>query len=121
MRRGATHFFATAAATGLALALAGCAAAAGNDARCAVAGDAIHWLVDYCMFEQETDDEIAASGCIERERGVPGRDSCAGKLHYKRRLCEGMVRLGARPGSVADCVADPAFRGRTVERGGVGG
>lgn len=118
---GTRSFLARAAGLLMALALAACAAPGERGGSCPVPGDPIHWVVDYCMFEVESDDEIAASDCIERERDIPGRDGCAGKLHYKRRLCEGMVRLGLRPGSVGDCVQDPAFRGRTVERGGVGG
>ena len=86
---------------------------------CAVPGETIQWMADYCMLTLETDDEIAASGCIEAQQKLRFRDACAAKLHFKRAMCGILARSGT-VGSVARCVADPAFRGRTVERGGVG-
>jgi hypothetical protein len=87
-------------------------------AGCPIEGDAIHWLADYCMASIGTDDEIAASECIERERGLVFAGECATKLHYKRAMCELAVKYDARP--VAACVADPSFMGRTVRNRGVG-
>lgn len=72
------------------------------------------------MLQMETDDEIVVAGCIEeqRKRSFPTR--CAGNLHFKRGMCETMIRNGTRSGSVDQCASDPTFKGRVVEAGGVG-
>jgi hypothetical protein len=102
-----------------ALALA-CSSPAASTAECPAAGEPIQWIADYCMFKMETDDEIAVSGCIEEERKKSFPDSCVSNLHFKKGMCEGMIRNGTRSGTVEQCVKDPAFKGRTVEAGGVG-
>lgn len=88
---------------------------------CPAPGDAIHWAVDYCMLKMETDDEIAVSDCIEQQRISRSRDACATKMKLKRRMCDLRIRNYTLAGTRAACVKDPSFRGRTVERGGVGG
>ena len=65
--------------------------------------------------------EIAASWCIEQQGKRRFRNPCAGNTHFKKRMCEVMVRSGTRSGTVDECVRDPSFKGSTVERGGVGG
>ena len=85
-------------------------------ADCAVPGDKVHWIADYCMARLQTDDEIPAMGCIEEELKKAGRDDCAVKARYKRELCT-LVQNE----NVDRCVADPAFMGRTVRNGGIGG
>jgi hypothetical protein len=107
----------------LALAAAmGCvkAVAAASDAACPP-GEAIQWIADYCMATVETDDEIAASPCIATESARAFGSACAAKLHYKRKLCELVIRNGSRSGSVDGCAGDATFVGPTVEHGGVGG
>lgn len=102
----------------LALLLAApCAAQPAPAPACAAAGEPTHWIADYCMLKMETDDEIAVSGCIDEESKAAFPSPCASNLHFKRRLCEGMVGAG----TVEQCVKDPAFKGRTVEDGGVAG
>ena len=88
---------------------------------CTAAGKPVQWIADYCMLKMETDDEIAVSGCIEQERRAGFADTCAAKLHYKKRMCEMMIASGTRSGTREQCVRDRAFMGRTVEAGGVGG
>ena len=97
------------------------AARANAAAPCPVPGERVHWIADYCMAKLETDDEIAVSDCIEEEGKRRFRDACASNTHFKKRMCEVMVRGGTRSGTVDQCVRDPSFKGRTVERGGVGG
>ena len=92
----------------------------GAERQCAVDGEPIQWIADYCMLKMETDDEIAVSGCIEEERKKPFPSSCASNLHFKKSLCEAMVRNGTKGGTVEQCVKDPTFKGRVVEAGGVG-
>lgn len=108
-------------ALGVCAALAAPVARAEPAARCAAEGEPVQWVVDYCMLKMETDDEIAVSGCVEDERKRPFADGCASNLHFKRGMCEIMVRYGTRAGTVAQCVNDPAFKGWVVEADGVGG
>jgi hypothetical protein len=93
--------------------------AAGGE--CVAPGEPIHWIADYCMLKMETDDEIAVSGCIEAERKTRFKDACASNTHFKKRMCERMIQNGTRTGTLARCLKDPSFKGRTVEAGGVGG
>jgi hypothetical protein len=67
-----------------------------------------------------TDDEIAASDCINEQSKLVFRSTCAANLHFKRALCEVLVKSGARAGTVGGCVNDPGFVGPTVRKGGVG-
>ena len=91
-----------------------------GESPCAVDGEPIQWVADYCMQKMETDDEIAVSDCIEAERKKPFPGDCASNLHFKRGLCEAMIRNGTKTGTVEECVKDPSFKGRVVEAGGVG-
>lgn len=92
----------------------------GAAGQCAADGEPIQWVADYCMLKMETDDEIAVSGCIEEERKKSFPNGCASNLHFKKAMCEAMIRNGTKPGTVDQCVKDPSFKGRTVEAGGVG-
>lgn len=112
------HFGAVAVLAGTLLASTAAAAAAD---RCPVPGEPLHWIADYCMLTLETDDEIAAAACIEQQGRRRFRHPCASNIHFKKGMCELMVRSGTRSGTVDQCLRDPSFRGRTVERGGVGG
>jgi hypothetical protein len=87
---------------------------------CPVIGVPIQWIADYCMLKMETDDEIAVSGCIEEQRKIKFRNACASNSHFKRGMCEQMMRNGTRSGTLKQCLADPDFKGRTVKSGGVG-
>ncbi|KQT13473.1 hypothetical protein [Ramlibacter sp. Leaf400] len=87
---------------------------------CVAPGEPIQWRADYCMLLMGTDDEIAVSGCIEREGRTGFSDACAANTHFKRRMCERLIHSGGRVGTPEQCVRDPKFKGRTVEAGGVG-
>jgi hypothetical protein len=93
---------------------------AGAAPECLAKGEPVQWVADYCMLKMETDDEIAVSGCIEEEMKKSFPTSCTRNLHFKKNMCEIMVRVGTRLGTVEQCVNDPAFQGRTVENDGVG-
>ena len=89
-----------------------------NDLRtCALPGDLEHWQADYCMSLIGTDDVIAAQPCLEKEWKKVFQSTCAGKIHYKRLMCERSVKLN-KTGSVKECVKDGAFQGPTVRNGG---
>ncbi len=88
---------------------------------CAIAGEKIHWIADYCMAQLETDDEIPASECIAKENAIRFPGECAAKRHYKKAMCELAISRGTLEGRVERCLADPQFVGRTVRSGGVGG
>jgi hypothetical protein len=99
-----------------------CASAPAVDsAGCALQGEPIHWIADYCMASIGTDDEIAASDCIAEQSERRFENECAARVHFKRAWCEQLVASGARTGSVDECVVDAGFAGRTVVNGGVGG
>ena len=87
----------------------------------AAAGEPIQWIADYCMLKNETDDEVAASECIEQEQQLTFKSACLSNLHYKSAMCEILIRTGTRTDTVNQCVQDKSFRGRTVENGGAGG
>jgi hypothetical protein len=88
--------------------------------QCAVEGESIQWIADYCMLKMETDDEIAVSDCIEAELQKSFPDSCASNVHFKTNMCEAVIHNGTKSGTVDQCVKDPTFKGRVVEAGGVG-
>lgn len=87
---------------------------------CLAEGEPIQWIADYCMLTMETDDEIAVSGCIETQAKIRFRTACASNTHFKKRMCERMIRNGTRTGTPQQCLNDPGFKGRTVAAGGVG-
>lgn len=100
-----------------ALGLAATAAAAAP--RCDIAGEPIQWLADYCMALLQTDDEVAAGDCIQREWSRRGADACAAKRWAKAGLCR-IARQRGDVDSVEHCIADRAFAGPAVKAGGVG-
>jgi hypothetical protein len=102
------------------VALAAWASLANAEDSCPAAGEPIHWVADYCMLKMETDDEIAVSRCMEEERKARFPDACASNTYFKKRMCEQMIRNGTRGGTLAQCVQDQTFKGRTVQAGGVG-
>ena len=81
-------------------------------------GALAQWRADYCMATTGTDDIIAAGQCLETEDAVLFRSDCAGKLAYKRRMCELARDEGPRARPVEACVADPGFMGPTVRNNG---
>jgi hypothetical protein len=105
----------------LALALLTAASFANAASPCPAPGEPIHWRADYCMLKMETDDEIAVSECIEQEGKRVFPNACASNTHFKKRMCELMIRSGTRAGTVEGCMKDWNFKGRTVRNGGVGG
>ncbi len=88
---------------------------------CLAPGEPIQWRADYCMLRMGTDDEIPVSGCIAAEGRRRFPNPCAANTHFKKRMCELMIRAGTRAGTLDGCVRDPDFKGRTVRNGGVGG
>jgi hypothetical protein len=102
------------------LALAGARAFA-QPAPCAVPGEPVQWVADWCMATLQTDDEIAASDCIARHPVSAFASGCAAKRHFKRELCRVLRGPQAGADALRACVADPQVMGRTVREGGVGG
>lgn len=102
------------------LALACCLPAQGGEPACAIPGEPVQWIADYCMAEIGTDDEIAASDCIHRQLEHKFADACQAKAHFKRALCRLMLAHDTLQGTLEQCVNDPSFQGRTVRQGGVG-
>jgi hypothetical protein len=88
---------------------------------CAIEGERIHWIADYCMAELETDDEIAAMDCIKEELKRIFPDECAAKQYYKHALCERVLSHGHVAGDLQSCLDDKHFSGSAVRHRGVGG
>ena len=88
---------------------------------CPAAGLKIHWIADYCMSKLETDDEIAASGCINAGVAKAFKSDCAAKLHYKTALCRLAIARKQGANDMKSCLGDKTFMGPTVRNGGVGG
>jgi len=88
---------------------------------CTVPGEVIQWIADYCMLKMQTDDEIAVSDCIVESHRTAFPTECAAKIHYKRAMCSLVKEGGGSDKAIEGCLADPAFMGRTVKYGGVGG
>jgi hypothetical protein len=88
---------------------------------CVVKGEPIQWAADYCMLKMQTDDEIAVADCIDAAMKKDSGSACDSTARFKRSMCEIMIQAGTRAGDVQECVDDPAFKGRTVEAGGVAG
>ena len=70
------------------------------------------------MYQEQTDDLVAAGACIEREEARSGRAECATKRRYKRNLCKLHLARGARNGSLEACVSDATFSGNIVRDDG---
>ena len=104
----------------IAFALGAFVAFASASQDCRAPGARVQWIADYCMLKMQTDDEIAVSGCIEKEMKKTFPSDCASNIHFKRSMCELRIRAGTRSGTVEQCLDDPAFRGRTVENNGIG-
>ena len=104
-----------------AIALAASVSLAQAATPCLAPGAPIHWMADHCMLKMETDDEIAISSCLEQERKRRFPTACASNTHFKKQICTAMIRNGSREGTLANCMQDRAFQGRTVRNGGVGG
>lgn len=104
----------------LTLALLTAAGLANSATPCLAPGEPVQWRTDYCMLEMGTDDEIAVSGCIEKEGKRRFPNSCASNTHFKKRMCELMIQNGTRAGTLDSCMKDRTFQGTTVRNGGVG-
>jgi len=73
------------------------------------------------MATLETDDEIAASSCINAEAAKAFTSDCGAKVYYKKTMCQQAISLKQRPDDINNCLADKSFMGSTVRNGGVGG
>lgn len=102
-------------------ALAAATSVLAQSRECPAAGEKIHWMADYCMSKLETDDEIAASSCIDEELTRAFKSDCVAKIYYKNALCRLSISRKLRPDGIKNCLADRTFLGPTVRNGGVGG
>jgi hypothetical protein len=119
-RRQAASLSSTHVRVGVVIILAAWLSLAGAEDSCLAVGEPVQWVADYCMLKMETDDEMAVAECIEVERKTQFPSACASNAHFKKLMCEQMIRNGTKSGTIDRCVEDPAFKGRTVEKGGVG-
>jgi hypothetical protein len=73
------------------------------------------------MSKLETDDEIAASSCIDVELARVFMSDCEAKLYYKKTMCQLAISRNQIQDDINNCLADKEFKGSTVRKGGVGG
>lgn len=86
---------------------------------CSLPGQAVQWIGDYCLFREQTDDLVAAGGCIAEEQGrTTGMEECGVASRYKSELCKLHLSAGIRPGTLAECVNDAGFSGNIVRNNG---
>ena len=89
-----------------------------NDKICAIPGESIHWVVDYCMYIAETDDFLnpAVQDCLLKQ-DTKKMGSCEIKIKYKKEMCK-MMSVDFNS-SWEKCMADKTYSGPTVRNGGV--
>lgn len=89
--------------------------------KCLVAGEAIHWQADYCMYKIGTDDFFheGVQECMQKKGKKLQKSSCAAKVDYKKKICEMVADAKPYNGSVGKCFQDSEFAGPTVRNGGV--
>jgi len=92
--------------------------ASASDDSCAIPGEPVHWVIDYCMFTAETDDFLnpAVQECF-RKQETKGMGACEIKTKYKQAMCK--MKSSQPGGSWESCMADDTYAGPTVRNGGV--
>ena len=89
---------------------------AGEGDGCALPGQQVQWVADYCIASIESDDKVTAAWCIREESRTRFHSACGAKQYYKRELCKLRIDSGSVAGPIDRCAGDPAFVGSTVER-----
>lgn len=85
---------------------------------CAIPGESIHWIADYCLYEAETDDFLndRVTACVDQQANE-GLSDCEIKKKYKKKICQ---KLQSHfDDSWENCYADESFSGPTVRNGGI--
>jgi len=87
---------------------------------CAAKGDILHWAVDYCLYQVETDDfeNESVQACLDKEHVFQLDNTCENRMAYKRKICRMPSVINSFP-SVETCSKDRSFAGPTVRKGGV--
>ena len=85
------------------------------DADCEIIGSSIQWQGDYCLMAMQTDDIVAADDCMRIESRTFHGEECARRRYFKQEWCRGVVDNGSLPRTLAECIADPAAGGATVQ------
>lgn len=96
-------------------------AASAHPGKCAIPGEPVHWAADYCMYAAATDDfaHPKVVECFDKQPDVKDARACPAKVKYKTDICAIVVRDGSYKGTVAACVRNNLFSGRTVRNGGL--
>ncbi|MBN1379570.1 MAG: hypothetical protein JXA04_10085 [Gammaproteobacteria bacterium] len=87
---------------------------------CPIPGKAEHWIIDYCLWVNESDDleQPGVQECYEEEKQQSSdKKECKAKEYFKRKICEAHA-FYEEGFDVDDCVADEEFKGPTVSNGG---
>lgn len=87
---------------------------------CPVPGEVDHWVIDYCLWINESDDlsQPGVQECYKAEKKqASGMSSCKAKQHFKRKICE-VHAYYDDSFNIKSCLADVEFQGPTVSNGG---
>ncbi len=81
----------------------------------------IHWVVDYCMYLNSTDDfqNESVQICFEAENALELENTCENKKEYKRKICKFLCDNGYFDGGLEKCINDDSFITSTVKNGGL--
>jgi len=77
---------------------------------CKYSADPMNWVLRYCGYEVQTDDEIAIqdSSCFKAaKKDLDDADKCKTNEKYKSLLCQKHLMKDGKYTSVKDCLKDP--------------
>jgi hypothetical protein len=88
---------------------------------CEIPGKTIHWIVDYCMYQGESDDFLdeKVQACFERNQGYKVTDTCENKKKYKMKMCTHLAEKGYFNSNAEICFKDLEFIPATVKNDGI--
>jgi hypothetical protein len=96
--------------------------ASGAPKLCEIAGEAIHWPYDSCMFLHETDDALhpGVVACADKAQKIMrAHGTCTAKRIFKDRICAARAGIEQPERSRNECMLDPEVKGPTVRNGGL--
>jgi hypothetical protein len=89
---------------------------------CEIAGKAILWAYDACLWEFETDDTLhpRVIGCVEKsEKFMKSVDECEAKRTFKRRICDLAKEYKIEYINPETCMSEDKALGPSVRDGGI--
>lgn len=88
---------------------------------CSIAGEAEYWVIDYCLWINESDDfsQPGVQECYKEEKEkITEKKECKAREYFKHRICAAHAYY-LDGFDEEECFADAGFRGPTVTNDGV--